>query len=139
MVGRPPASGIGDVCCAASASSWLHCRVSLDDVSDRWADWMLHCADAWNVTLIAGNDLTYHHEAEVHFAGVIFMSLASEFNWAVFREPSASELEHYHALGVLDLDGESQVFACEAETANGRGTFLIVAESVRVNIGLVSH
>jgi hypothetical protein len=50
---------------------------------DRW--------DASVVRLIADNDLTYHHNVEVTFTEVAWVSSADLFHHPVFRQPPPAE------------------------------------------------
>jgi hypothetical protein len=105
-------------------------------MSGRWWDWQVDRWDASVFRLIADNDLTYHHSAEVTFTDVWWVSAADLFHHPVFRPPTRAEHEFAHRAAA----GEAcSVFTWDAETAGGTVAMMVVAGSVRVVEGLVRH
>ncbi|XVU29061.1 hypothetical protein ACQPZJ_18950 [Actinoplanes sp. CA-054009] len=109
---------------------------ALTSLNGRWWDWQVDQWDTSVLRLIADNDLTYHHSAEVTFTEVVWASCADLFHHPVFRAPT--EAEQTFARQVVNGDGY-QVFAWDAETAVAKVPMMIVAQSVRVVEGIVLH
>jgi hypothetical protein len=110
---------------------------ALTTLDGRWADWMVQSWDGFNFTLIADNDLTYHHEVAVRFADTRFVACPAEFSWPTFREPTAEESARVQQLH--DPDEDIHVFSWDAESGNGRTACLVLAKSVTVAEELVLH
>jgi hypothetical protein len=109
----------------------------LANLNGRWWDWRVEGWDGGRLRLIAGNDLTYHHQVEVTFGGVAYVCCPSEFSHPVFRDPHAEEV--YRATRVLDGElGGLAVFAWDIDTSPAEPC-MVVAEAVDVAEGLVTH
>jgi len=108
----------------------------LTDLTGRWWDWQI---DLWNASvfrLVADNDLTYHHCVEVTFTDAAWVGCADMFQHPAFRSPTPAEREFARQ---VTADDGYQVFAWDAETAAGTVPMMVIARSVRVIEGLVSH
>jgi hypothetical protein len=55
-----------------------------------WWSWAIWRYDGATLTLISGNDLTYHHELELSFSDVEFIEVPAQFERAAFREPTGT-------------------------------------------------
>jgi hypothetical protein len=115
--------------------------VELLALNDRFWDWEVRSWDAQTLTLIADNDLTYHHAAEVAFHEVQYLRIVDEFSHPRFRQPTVEEASSVEAiLGRLTAaDRPRSVWSWDAETVGGSGSFLVVASRVAVTIGHVPH
>jgi hypothetical protein len=101
-----------------------------------WWDWEVVGWDRATLCLAAGADLTYHHDLEVCFAGVVYGACPESFADPVFREPGDTEqalLRH------LDSDVQLQVYAFDVDPPGGNGLLacVIVAALVEVVPGVV--
>ena len=107
------------------------------NLNGRWSDWAVWRWDGSSVTLIADLDLTYHHEVEVTFVNTEYAAVASSFWHPTFRGPTSEESATVEAM--FSPDAPLTLIAWDAETANGRGSFLVACEAVRVSEGSVVH
>jgi hypothetical protein len=62
-----------------------------------WWSWEIVSFDGSSLTLAAGADLTYHHELELSFVDVAYLSVPTVFEHPVFREPADDEIGRVHA------------------------------------------
>ncbi len=110
---------------------------ALTALDGRWADWLVQSWDGFNLTLIADNDLTYHHEVTVRFSDARYVACPADFSWPKFREATAEERASLHTLH--DPDEDMNVFAWDAESGNGRTACLVLAKGVTVAEEFVLH
>jgi hypothetical protein len=87
--------------------------------------------------LIADLDLTYHHAVVVTFTGVQYVVLTDNFSHPSFRDPTPEELSKITAMFGPEIP--PAVLAWDADTANGRGTFLIACDRINVTEGHFAH
>jgi hypothetical protein len=114
-----------------------HRVCDLTELTGRWWDWEVDHWDAAGFRLIADNDLTYHHCAEISFTDVAWVAVTTMFSHPVFRRPTAAErafAQQFHG----EDDGYT-VFAWDAETASATVPMMVVARGVHVVERLVIH
>ena len=111
-------------------------HAQLVDLTGRYWDWRLEHWDSSTLRLIAGNDLTYHHNVEVSFTDVVWAAIADLFHHPAFRPATPAEREF--ARQVTDEAGY-EIYAWDAETSGGTLPMMIIAASVLVVEGLVRH
>lgn len=120
----------------ADASQDVEVTQPLVDLNNRWWDWQVASWDGVSLTLIADNDLTYHHSVEVLFEDAVYVKLPASFSHPVFRDPTSHEIEIVQAavgevpelVAAWDTDADDPGRAC-----------LIAAASVSVVEELVLH
>lgn len=106
-------------------------------LNGRWWDWEVAHWGAATFRLIADNDLTYHHSAEISFTDVAWVAVANMFSHPAFRQPT--EAEQAFARQFHGDDEGSTVFAWDAEVAFATVPMTIIARQVHVIERLVIH
>jgi hypothetical protein len=99
-----------------------------------WWSWEVQRYDGATLVIIAGHDLTYHHEIELSFSDVAYIEAPTQFEHASFREPTTAEWEK-----VRRCIGEEPtvLVAFDIEANHGGGTVpcLIAADAYSINTG----
>lgn len=103
---------------------------SLTELTGRWWDWEVPGWDAAAFRLIADNDLTYHHSAEISFADVVWVAVTGMFSHPVFRQPTEAEQAF---AGRFD-GGEVgyTVFVWKTEVASATVPMTVIARGVHL-------
>jgi hypothetical protein len=109
----------------------------LTELTGRWWDWQVDHWDASSVRLIADNDLTYHHRAEISFTDVAWVAVADMFSHPVFRQPTPTE--RVFARQIHGENADYAIFAWDAETAAATVPMMVIARSVHVVERTVIH
>ncbi len=105
-------------------------------LNGQWWDWQVDRWDISGLRLIADNDLTYHHNVEVTFTDVVWVSCADLFHHPVFRPPTAPEIESVRHV----TTGEGhRLYTWDAETAAGIVPMMVLAQSIQIVEKLVRH
>jgi hypothetical protein len=100
-------------------------------------DWAVESWDGWTLTLIADNDLTYHHIVEVRFSYTRYVAVPPEFDSVVFRDATPSNVEGHVRLH--DPGEDLTLFVWEADSGSGPLTCYVLAESVTTTRALLIH
>jgi hypothetical protein len=102
-------------------------------------EWSVSTWAADELTLIADTDLSYHHQVEITFSGVNFVSLPADFYDARFGAASTAELAELGAR--LGDDPDLITWAIDAEPAasTGPSRFFVRAIAISIVHGTVFH